>query len=316
MNRYLHCAAKRLAVLGLSLVALASANQAYAQSASSPRYETEGFQATYNYGGTEYRIQGIKPTTPGKYPVYVHIGGTGESFQSAWAGVAVSAAAQRGLIAVSVEYPNSSFGNCDVIADRAKGIFDSSNADSAISRVCALSNSDCSKGVVTGGLSQGSIISVLSRNFDSRVRASFGQGTGYTYTSYYNLSACIADGNHAQKGTNLRVINGEHDMFVGGTQAVAASQAATVTGLTCSSNSQSCFRSNGSGWYVVKDAEVRDNYADHCFMGYGGYPGTQCEGPYVDSNYANGNTGWELNPTMDWLVSYINKNGSAKTASN
>lgn len=275
--------------------------------ADSKRYETESFTTTYTVDGTSYNISGVRPKEAGSYPVYVHIGGTNESYVSLWANAAIEAAAERGFVAASVEYANASFGDCSVIKARAKAIFDSSTAVSAISKLCASDKADCSKGVVTGGLSQGSIISVLSHDSDKRVRASFGQGTGSTYTSFYNLSECVADGKHTQSGDRLRVINGEHDVFVGGSQAIAASQAALVTGKTCSEGSHSCFRDNGSGWYIVKDNEVQDGYADHCFMGYGGLPLTQCAGIYVDQNYSSGQKGWELNPTIDWVTKFADR---------
>ncbi|MEE7502562.1 hypothetical protein [Methylobacterium mesophilicum] len=300
---------------GILCAIVGLAGPAAANDQTQATYETESFQSTYTAGGTTYNIEGRRPKTSGNYPVYVHIGGTGEPYQSLWALAAIEAAAERGMVAASVQYANGLFGNCSVISEKAKAIFDSSNANSAIKQLCSSTRADCSKGVVTGGLSQGSIISVLSHDYDSRVRASFGQGTGSTYTQYYDLSSCIADGKHTQSGSNLRIINGEHDGFVGGSLAVAASQAALVTGLSCSSGSQSCFRTNGSGWYVVKDSEVQDGYADHCFMGYGGLPYTQCMGLYVDSHYASGRTGWELNPTMDWLAGFVGQQSSTLTAS-
>lgn len=315
MTFLLAAGAVRTGAAGMLCAVVCWAGPVAAQSASPTRYETEDFQATYTVDGSTYNIAGRKPKASGKYPVYVHVGGTGEPYQSHWAYAAVDAAAQRGMIAASVQYDNSTFGNCSVISAKAKSIFDSSSTGSAIANLCALTNADCSKGVVTGGLSQGSIISVLSHDYDNRVRASFGQGTGTTYTQYYNLSSCIADGKHTQNGTNLRIINGEHDMFVGGTQAVAAAQATTVTGLSCSSNSQSCFRSNGSGWYVVQDSEVQDGYADHCFMGFGGYPLTQCQGLFVDQNYLTGTKGWELGPTLDWLQTFVGDSDQTRTAS-
>jgi len=86
---------------------------------------------------------------------------------------------------------------------------------------------------------------------------------------------------------------------------MSRSQAQLVTGLTCSGQ-QSCFRSNGSGWYIVKDTEVQDLYADHCFMGYGGLYGTQCSGLLVDSGYQNGAAAWQLNATLNWLKTFVN----------
>lgn len=284
--------------LGAALVAgaaLAGALSAQAQNA---------FTTTYRNGST-YNIEGKEPSASGKYPVYVHMSGTGEAYNSAWARAAVDAAVARGFVAATVEYNNSSFGSCTTINGRAKGIFDAASTSSAVAKLCSRAKADCSKGVVTGGLSQGSIISVLSRNHDSRVRASMGQGTGTTYTAAYNLESCMANGKHAQPGDRIRIINGERDMFVGGTEYIARSQAELVTGLRCAGQ-QSCFRNNGSGWYIVKDLQVADLNADHCFMGNLGVPGVQCSGILgVDPYYQYGNNQWGIRTTMDWLKTFV-----------
>ena len=262
------------------------------------------FTTTYRNGST-YNIYGKEPSAAGKYPVYVHTVGTGEAYDSAWAQAAIDAAVARGFVAATVQYANASFGSCSTISGRAKGIFDAASTSSAIAKLCARGKADCSKGIVTGGLSQGSIISVLAKNYDSRVQASMGQGTGSTYTVAYNLESCMANGKHAQPGERIRIINGERDMFVGGTEAIARSQAELVTGLKCTGR-QSCFRSNGSGWYIVKDLEVADLNADHCFMGNLGVPGVQCSGILgVDPYYEYGNNQWGVKATMDWLKTFV-----------
>ena len=267
------------------------------------------FSATYKGGstascGTTYNLQGKEPSGSGKYPVYVHIGGTGETYNGAWASAAVDAAVARGFVAATVQYDNGSFGTCATIGQRAKCIFDPANVNSAIAKLCARAKADCSKGIVTGGLSQGSIISVLSKNHDPRIRASMGQGTGSTYTIAYNLESCMANGNHAQPGDRIRIVNGERDMFVGGTSAIARSQAALVTGTSCGLNNE-CLRPNGSGYVVVQDYQVQDLYADHCFMGLGTY-GAQCTGvAAVDAYYRYGSSSWALPATMDWLKTFV-----------
>lgn len=268
------------------------------------------FTSSYKGGSTAscattYQIAGAEPTASGKYPVYVHIGGTGEPYNGAWAMAAVNKMASKGFVAASIQYDNASFGTCSQIGTRAKCIFDPAKASSAIQKLCARSKADCSRGIVTGGLSQGSIISVLSKNYDSRIRASMGQGAGSTYTAAYNLSSCMADGRHAQPGDRIRIINGEADLFVGGTTAIARASSEQVTGLKCSTLSTSCFRANGSGWYVVRNSEVADLQADHCFMGYGGVVGVQCSGLLVDPYYQNGSGAWALNATANWLASFV-----------
>jgi hypothetical protein len=277
--------------------------------ASSYAAAQTSFTATYKGGstsscGTTYSIQGKEPSASGKYPVYVHIGGTGETYNGAWASAAVDAAVARGMVAATIQYDNGSFGTCSTIGQRAKCIFNPSNANSAIAKLCSRAKADCSKGIVTGGLSQGSIISVLSKNYDTRIRASMGQGTGSTYTVAYNLQSCMANGNHSQPGDRVRIINGERDMFVGGTAAVARSQGALVTGTSCGLNNE-CLRSNGSGYIVVSDYQVQDLYADHCFMGLGTY-GAQCTGVLaVDAYYQYGSSSWALPATMNWLKGFV-----------
>lgn len=291
---------KTLIRAGIALAITAASTLAAAQTS---------FTATYKGGstsacGTSYSIVGAEPSAAGKYPVYIHVGGTGENYNSNWAMAAVNAAAAKGFVAATIQYDNGSFGTCTTISQRAKCIFDGTNVNSAIAKLCSRAKADCSKGVVTGGLSQGSIISVLSRNFDARIQASMGQGTGSTYTAAYNLESCMANGKHTQPGSRLRIINGERDMFVGGTEAIARSQAVLVTGISCSGSPTSCFQSNGSGWAIVKDTQVLDFYADHCFMGLGTY-GAQCTGLPVDSNYQYGSGVWALPATMTWLKSFV-----------
>lgn len=287
--------------IGVTLALTGAAMLASAQTSFSMTYKGGSTSSC----GSTYNISGKEPSASGKYPLFVYIGGTGESYTSNWGAAAIDEAVSKGFVAASVQYDNGSFGTCSTIGTRAKCIFNPSNANSAIAKLCSRAKVDCSKGIVTGGLSQGSIISVLSKNTDARVRASFGQGTGSTYTVAYNLESCMADGKHKQTGDRIRIVNGERDMFVGGTESVARSQAELVTGLKCTGK-QSCFRSNGSGWYIVKDAQVYDLNADHCFMGYGGVIGVQCSGLLVDPGYQYGSEPWQVKATIAWLKTFVN----------
>jgi hypothetical protein len=267
------------------------------------------FTGTYRGGSTStcgvtYSIIGKEPIGAGRYPLFIYTSGTGEPYTSAWAMSAIDEAVSRGYVAASVQYDNATFGTCSTISTRARCIFNSANSNSAVNRLCARSKVDCSRGIVTGGLSQGSIISVLSGNYNSGVRASFGQGTGTTYTVAYNLATCMTAGRYTQSPDRVRIINGEGDMFVGGTEAIARASAERVTGLSCLGR-QSCFRSNGSGWYIVKHYEVLDLFADHCFMGYGGTAAVQCAGILAsDANYVYGNNQWGVKASINFLKGF------------
>jgi hypothetical protein len=160
------------------------------------------------------------------------------------------------------------FGSCSTISGR-QGILHAASTSSAIAKLCARPTAQGHR----HRRPELAHLSVLAKNYDSRVQASMGQGTGSTYTVAYNLESCMANGKHAQPGDRIRIINGERDMFVGGTEAIARSQAELVTGLKCTGR-QSCFRSNGSGWYVV-NLEVAD-LVPPLLHGQPGYAGVQC----------------------------------------
>lgn len=57
--------------------------------ADSTRYETQSFATTYTVDGTSNKISGVRSKVAGSYPVYVHIGGTDESYVSLWANAAI-----------------------------------------------------------------------------------------------------------------------------------------------------------------------------------------------------------------------------------
>lgn len=261
-----------------------------------------GFTATYRGGsstcGTLYNIQGKEPSSTGTYPVFIYTVGTTESYTHASALAAVEEMASRGFVAATVQYPNASFGACSTLTGRAKCIFDGSTATSALATLCARPRADCSKGVVVAGFSQGSIMAILARDHDARVRAAYGLGAGVQYSTY-DLRACIADGRRALTSDRLRVVNGEGDVFMGSSESSVRGQLQQLTGLTCTSTSTACFRSNDSGWYVVKNAEASDGVADHCYMRQGG-----CTGGSLDQKWLNGTYGWSLDPNLAWLARF------------
>jgi hypothetical protein len=264
----------------------------------------DSFTATYKNGtscGSSYNITGREPTGAGTYPVFIYTVGTGESYTSPIATAAIEGMANRGFVAVSVQYPNSGFGNCSTLSGRAKCVFDSSSANSAVAAVCARAKADCSKGIAVGGLSQGSILATLAKNYDSRVQAAYAMGT-HTKYSFYDLSSCMTNGKHTITSDRLRVVNGEVDTFGGGNANAVRTQSQLVTGVSCGSTAYSCLQANGSGWYMVKGSETQDGSADHCYM----LNGDGCKaGTALDTGWASGASAWELNANLDWLKSFV-----------
>jgi hypothetical protein len=282
------------------LVSMAWSTSAWAQTLTS-------FTTTYRGGstscGTTYTIKGQEPSSLSTFPVFIYLVGTSEAYDNASAMNAVSEMAGRGYVAATVQYPNATFGGCSTLTARSKCIFDANSASSAIHALCSRPTADCSKGVVVGGFSQGSILAILSRNYDARVQAVYGLGAGVQYSTY-DLRACVAHGRRTLTSDRLRAVNGEADGFMGGSESSVRRQLEELTGLTCASNSTSCLRSNNSGWYVVKHAEVSDGNAEHCYMRHGGCGNNQNT---LDQKWLAGTYDWSLKNNLQWLTGFTRK---------
>jgi len=285
-------------VMGL-LLSTAWSGSAWAQTLAS-------FATTYKGGSgsctTTYNIQGKEPSSTLKYPVFIYLVGTSETYNNASALAAVDAMAAKGYVAATVQYPNSTFGDCATLTGRSKCVFDSASASSAVAALCSRPAADCAKGIVVAGFSQGSILSILSKNHDTRVQAAYGLGAGVQY-SFYDLRACVANGKRALSSDRLRVVNGEVDNFLGGNESAVRSQTQELTGRNCTGTT--CFASNGSGWYIVKHAEVSDGNADHCYMrATGGCNGSQNS---LDQKWLNGTYDWSKDANVQWLTGFTQR---------
>lgn len=269
------------------------------------------FSATYSGAGTSggtcsstYNISGMEPTTVGKYPVFVYTVGTNETYNDAAAMEAVKRMAAKGYVAATVQYASSQFGDCTVIGAKASCAFNPNSAASAISQLCSRAQADCSKGIVVAGFSQGSVIASLAKNYDARVQAAYAIGVGVQYSTY-DLRACMANGNRALASDRLRAVNGEGDSFNGGTASAARSQLKEVTGLDCGTTAYGCLNTNNSGWLIVKNSQVYDLSADHCYMRKSG----DCAGleAYLDPGWQSGTQNWELETNLQWLTGFTTK---------
>jgi dienelactone hydrolase len=268
------------------------------------------FTASYSgagYGGTcnsSYNISGTEPGTAGKYPVFVYMVGTYETYNNASATEAVKRMAAKGYVAATIEYASGTFGNCSNIGAKTGCAFNPNSAASAISQLCTRGKADCSKGIVVAGFSQGALMAILAKNYDSRVQAAYAIGAGVQYTNY-DLRACIANGNRSLPSDRLLAVNGEKDSFNGGTAAAARSQLQEVTGMNCGSTAYGCQAANNSGWLIVKNSQVSDLSADHCYMRQSG----DCYGSAyaLDAGWKSGTHNWQLESNLNWLTGFTTK---------
>ncbi|MGE0861684.1 MAG: hypothetical protein AB7P42_21395, partial [Gammaproteobacteria bacterium] len=224
-----------------------------------------------------------------QHPVFIYTVGTNETFDNAEARAAVAAMAAKGFVAATVAYDTSTFGNCALIAQKAACMFRRNSASSAIARLCA--RGDCRRGVVTGGFSQGAILALLARNYDGRVAAAWGMGLVNRYGPY-DLKACVNNGKRKLASTRLRIVNGERDVFGGSTAAGVRGASVAIAGKACGATAYSCLNANGSGWLMIRNAEVSDRSADHCFY----RKARDCNGSQniLDAKWKSGRKPWAL----------------------
>ncbi|MET0335199.1 MAG: hypothetical protein ABW190_13075 [Rhizobacter sp.] len=258
------------------------------------------FTSSYSAGLSTYSIKGTEPAS-GKHPVFIYTVGTTESYDNAQAMGAVAEMAAKGFVAATVQYDSGAFGTCSQILAKAKSIYNSGSTSSAVAKLCARSTADCSKGVVVAGFSQGSVIAVNAKNYDSRVRAAYGMGAHNGY-SVYALSSCMNAGNYTQNKNNVRIVNGQSDSFAGSTTNSVRSSSEAVAGKTCGSTAYECLNTSGSGWIMIRDSAVGDGSADHCYQRVGGCLGLQS---VTDSTWRNGSTNWGLKANLTWLNTFV-----------
>jgi hypothetical protein len=258
------------------------------------------FTATYSAGLTTYNIKGTEPSDSAKHPVFIYTVGTTETWNNAQAMAAVAEMSAKGFVAAAVQYDSSLFGTCSQILSKAKYIYNSASSSSAVSKLCARAKADCSKGVVVAGFSQGSVIAVNAKNYDSRVRAAYGMGTHNLY-SVYSLTSCMNNGGHTLSTNNLRIANGENDVFPGGNPSSTRSSSQSVTGLSCGSSAYECLRSNGSGWIMIRGSSLNDGSGDHCYQRVGDCTGSENT---LDSGWRSGSANWGLKANLAWLAGF------------
>ena len=237
-------------------------------------------------------IHGYAPTTPGKHPVFIYTVGTFGQYDGAEPDTIVREMARRGFIAASIEYPNGLGWSCDQLRNKANCAYNPWSGASAVGRLCGRADADCWKGIVVGGMSQGSMMALLAKNYDWRVNGAWLMGA----TDALGLfSSCLDNGLRLMPGDHVRAVNGERDTF--------ANQLTLelLTGNFCAAGEQSCLRPNGSGWYMVRDSQVQDGDADHCYYNVGGCSNQ----PTFDVGWAPpASAPWSLNQNLDWLAQF------------
>jgi len=285
-------------------------------------------RCSYSNNGNAFwhwMVEGREPGRAGRYPVFIYLVGTGDVATNPAAISIVESMAARGFVAASVAYASldgigAVLGDptaaCGIGAKKAECIFGPGEG-SAVTKLCARANADCSKGIVVAGHSQGAMLATLAKDHEPRVRAAFGMGLGvHEHLSVFgvnvdaDLSACALPGTRALPADRLRLVDGESE-YVYGTSLQADVRA--ITGMSCPDGTLECLRGDGSGWSFFPDAASETDHdettnelvARHCF--FANTPPGDCSSNYVGLNasWASGSASYAREPSLSWLSSHV-----------
>lgn len=237
-------------------------------SASRARFTAQPLSDPPTYMGTtggsaactlSFRTLGYAPLdgTGARHPLFLYFARTASGradesarYDSQAADRVDRAMAERGFVALSVEYDNvlGSF-----FTDKQACLFGADNAQSLLARACALPAVDCSLGIATWGHGQGASLAHAAANYEPRVRAVW--TTGYGGLSHAKLPF-----------DRLRTVNGEGDASHAAVRT--ANQTAGFKGADqCPDDGRdTCLRSDGSGWIIVRKSACKVTAADHCWF--------------------------------------------------
>jgi hypothetical protein len=170
-------------------------------------------------------------------------------------------AAAQGFVALAPTYDSMNTNNLVGVDGHASCMFGSSNTNNVVSYACSLPESDCTNGVLVAGFSQGGAIALRAKNYDSQVAAAWAMGV-----SGPNIPEAVATfgGTRALSDNRLRIDVGQLDVTAGGAQPLSLSSLNAITGDNCGA-AYDCLQADGSGYYVVSNAQVADGAADHCY---------------------------------------------------
>jgi hypothetical protein len=265
----------------------------------------------------ERPVLGYAPVTSGvTYPLFVWSVGTLAIYDSPEVFIILREMAKRGFVAVSASYDTFVANSCANIREKTMCIFDPTLPDSLTSRMCARRDVDCSKGIVVGGHSQGSQISLVSKSYDSRVRAHWGMSANCDFLFNQDTGLCNPDGEnddttcllHSETllpTDRIRFVNGEGEEY--GTEV----DYERMSGKGCPPGTLDCLDSDGSGWYRIANTMVQDGFADHCYI-MNSTDGAWCPGldaahPFDTGWIPPAGEEWSLLTNLDWLAGFADR---------
>ncbi|MGA6205669.1 hypothetical protein ACPESR_13070 [Nocardia testacea] len=279
-------------IVGHAGVSLAQESDAIREVAAPPVYT-----GTVDNGAActqEFHTRGFEPESAGteRHPLFLYFVGTnigraagGDAAENAPAAEAVTEAmARRGFVALTVDYDNSLAALLSDHRNQTRCLFSASEPRSLLTVACALDTVDCDLGIAAWGHSQGGAVAHLAPNHDPRVRAVW--TTGYAGEMPSTLPK-----------DRLRVVAGENED--NGTGQVLDKAAGFAPG-ECDEGADTCLRSDGSGWVIVRRSDVETS-ADHCW-----FYRRSCTDPvgFLEPSWTDRDSTrpYAIEPNADWIA--------------
>jgi hypothetical protein len=247
-----------------------------------------------------FRTVGFAPAdAAAKHPLFLYFVGTqglgadqSSRFDAEAPRLVTLAMAQRGFVALAVEYDNAlgSF-----FTDKQPCLFGSGNPSSVIAKACALEAVDCSLGIATWGHSQGGLLAHAAANYDLRVKAVW--TTGYSGLTGAKLPP-----------SRFRAVNGENDGFNASVATSNATAGFTAADQCPDDGRDRCLRADGSGWVIVRKSACSVSAADHCWFNK-----RSCSdsAETLEPRWADpaSDTPFALGENADWVASTVRRAG-------
>ena len=259
-------------------------------------------------------VYGARPVASGNYPVLVYLHGTTADANSNKEGQRfIELAAAQGFVAFAPTYKSGGSLNEKGLQRHAHCLFNQSHPKDMMTAVCATSGTDCSKGVLLAGFSQGGSIATIAKNYNSKIKAVWAIGvSAYIYPSKKIPSDAFAPpyGTRTLANDNLVINMGQSSNTA--KRSLIPEDLPSLkkfTGVDCGSN-YNCLQADGSGYYIVQNSEIKDKVADHCYwlMVNKWSTGLSCTTApkELDPGFQPPSTStWSMIRNLNWLRSHI-----------
>lgn len=251
-----------------------------------------------------------EPEGPGPFPIAIYLPGTLVDEDAPLYHMYLERLAAEGFVAVSVDYGQGSVPcsfYCGCFKAKADCLFDPTAERSLISVVAEITRGDPEQGVVVWGHSQGGYLAMMAGDLNDHIARAVATGA----TDAAGIYDCVHPDQRGLPSDRLRIVQGEHDEVTRPRQAEDGKkhpgfrrQLTMLTEQPDSCNAPdnwSCFRPNGSGFYIVRDEEPADGKGDHRFWQRDDAK-HEDQVDTLDPHYADDPwRPWSLDATIDWL---------------